>query len=53
MAVIEQQGAAKGRPGGTGGDRFSMHTKRLLWVWGFLALPILFYTVIQIGRAHV
>lgn len=47
MAVSNQQGAAPGRPGGAIGDRLSMHTKRLLWVWGFLALPILFYSVIR------
>ncbi|MGV8938677.1 MAG: carbohydrate ABC transporter permease [Allorhizobium sp.] len=47
MAVSEQMGAAPGRPGGAFGDRLSMKTKRLLWVWGFLALPILFYMVIR------
>ncbi len=46
MAVIEQQGAAKGRPGGTVVTAFSMHQAPAL-VWGFLALPILFYTVIR------
>ncbi|CDZ68497.1 Binding-protein-dependent transport system inner membrane component [Neorhizobium galegae bv. orientalis] len=51
MAAIEQQGAASGRPGGPGGtsfgDRFSMRTRRLVWVWSFLALPILFYAIIR------
>ena len=28
-------------------DRLSMRTRRLIWVWGFLALPILFYSVIR------
>lgn len=28
-------------------DRFSMHTRRLIWVWVFLALPMLFYCVIR------
>lgn len=50
MAAIEHKGAASGRPvgsptGSSGG--LSMRTKRLLWVWGFLAVPILFYTVIR------
>ena len=25
----------------------SMHTRRLFWVWGFLAIPVLFYSVIR------
>ncbi|WP_024709189.1 sugar ABC transporter permease [Martelella sp. AD-3] len=42
------KGAAAGRPEGGGfADRFSMHTKRLVWVWTFLALPVLFYSVIR------
>ncbi|WP_176084040.1 sugar ABC transporter permease [Martelella sp. HB161492] len=42
------KGAAAGRPGGTAfSDRFSMHTKRLVWVWSFLALPVLFYAIIR------
>lgn len=28
-------------------DRLSMKTRRLIWVWSFLALPILFYSVIR------
>ncbi|PHP28233.1 carbohydrate ABC transporter permease [Limimaricola cinnabarinus] len=31
----------------SGGARLSMRTRRALWVWGFLALPILFYSVIR------
>jgi len=45
MAAIEQQGAASGRPSSGGG--LSMRTKRLLWVWSFLAVPILFYAIIR------
>lgn len=50
MAAIEQQGAASGRPGGSqisSGGGLSMRTKRLLWVWSFLAVPILFYAIIR------
>lgn len=28
-------------------DRLSMKTRRLIWVWSFLALPIIFYSVIR------
>lgn len=28
-------------------DRFSMRTRRLLWVWSFLALPVVFYAGIR------
>ncbi len=28
-------------------DRLSMRTRRLIWVWSFLALPILFYSIIR------
>lgn len=28
-------------------DRLSMKTRRLIWVWSFLALPVLFYSVIR------
>ncbi|PWK76806.1 carbohydrate ABC transporter membrane protein 1 (CUT1 family) [Aminobacter sp. AP02] len=45
--TADQQGAAVSRPGGTFWDRRSMRTKRLVWVWSFLALPILFYSVIR------
>jgi multiple sugar transport system permease protein len=45
--TADQQGAALSRPGGTFWDRRSMRTKRLVWVWSFLALPILFYSVIR------
>jgi len=31
----------------TGAPRLSMRTRRALWVWGFLALPLLFYGVIR------
>lgn len=36
-------GAAKGRLW----DRFSISTKRVIWAWTFLALPILFYAGIR------
>lgn len=45
MAAVEQQGAAPGRP--NSGSGLSMRTKRLLWVWSFLAVPILFYAIIR------
>ena len=52
MPVQSETGAATSRPherpeGGGFSDRFSMHTKRLIWVWTFLALPVLFYSVIR------
>lgn len=51
MDTDNLQGAASGRPGGTAAampaDPLSMRTKRLLWVWGFLAMPVLFYAVIR------
>ncbi|MCT8991508.1 sugar ABC transporter permease [Chelativorans sp. SCAU2101] len=28
-------------------DRFSIRTKRVIWAWGFLALPIVFYVTIR------
>lgn len=28
-------------------DRLSMKTRRLIWVWSFLALPVIFYSVIR------
>lgn len=31
----------------TGWPRLKMRTKRLIWVWSFLALPVLFYSVIR------
>lgn len=34
-------------PAGTGAPRLSMRTRRALWVWGFLALPVVFYSVIR------
>lgn len=34
-------------PGARLADRLSMKTRRLIWVWSFLALPILFYSVIR------
>ncbi|WP_319496059.1 sugar ABC transporter permease [uncultured Cohaesibacter sp.] len=46
--VQTSKGAAQGRPEGGGfTDRFSMRTKRLFWVWTFLALPVLFYSIIR------
>lgn len=30
-----------------GWDGLNLSTKRVIWAWGFLALPILFYTVIR------
>ncbi|KAJ34474.1 ABC transporter permease, partial [Agrobacterium tumefaciens] len=47
MTATYQQGAVSGRPGGSFGDRLSMRTKRLLWIWSFLAIPILFYSIIR------
>nr|WP_272211588.1 sugar ABC transporter permease [Marinicella sp. W31]MDC2877484.1 sugar ABC transporter permease [Marinicella sp. W31] len=48
LQVENTNGAASGRPKGGGfADRFSMHTKRLAWIWTFLALPVLFYSVIR------
>lgn len=56
MPVQSETGAATSRPqggpherpeGGGFSDRFSMHTKRLIWIWTFLALPVLFYSVIR------
>ena len=43
----EGGGAVRGRPGGSVFDRLPMRIKRLIWVWSFLALPIVFYTVIR------
>lgn len=46
--IIDNEGAASGRPDGSPFfDRLSMRTRRLLWVWAFLALPVLFYAVIR------
>lgn len=47
MAAIDQDGVANGRPGGSLRDRLPMRTKRLIWIWSFLAIPILFYSVIR------
>ena len=48
MSVTTAEGqAAASRTGGSFWDRRSMRTKRLVWVWSFLALPILFYSVIR------
>jgi len=33
--------------GGLRANRLSMHTRRLIWVWLFLAVPILFYAIIR------
>ncbi|MFK4824312.1 carbohydrate ABC transporter permease [Paenochrobactrum sp. BZR 588] len=35
------------RPDDTFWNRFPMRVRRLIWVWSFLALPILFYSVIR------
>ncbi|MBA8850018.1 multiple sugar transport system permease protein [Ochrobactrum intermedium] len=40
-------GTAKEPSGNRLTDRLSMRTRRLIWVWSFLALPILFYSVIR------
>lgn len=54
MASMANQGAPERRPGipGTPGGQprgrgLSMRTRQLFWVWGFLALPVLFYGVIR------
>lgn len=44
---VNTEGAVANRPTGPVWDRLSMKTKRLIWVWSFLALPILFYSVIR------
>lgn len=44
---VNTEGAAASRPTGPVWDRLSMKTKRLIWVWSFLALPIVFYSVIR------
>lgn len=47
-AVQAKTGVADGHPdGGRHGVRVSMRTRRLLWVWSFLALPVLFYGIIR------
>ncbi len=43
MSVIANQEAA---PGGLW-SRMSLGQKQLIWAWGFLAVPLLFYTVIR------
>lgn len=45
--TAETGGAGKGPSGNRLTDRLSMRTRRLIWVWSFLALPILFYSVIR------
>ncbi|MCF7673273.1 sugar ABC transporter permease [Bacillus subtilis] len=35
------------RSGDTFWNRLPMRTRRLIWVWSFLSIPILFYTVIR------
>jgi multiple sugar transport system permease protein len=53
MTITVEAGTAE--TGGTGKepsgnrltDRLSMRTRRLIWIWSFLALPILFYSVIR------
>lgn len=41
--------AGQESPAGNAGlwDRFSIRTKRVIWAWGFLALPIVFYVGIR------
>lgn len=50
-AAGNPNGAASGRStmreSGSMWDRLSMRTKQLIWVWAFLALPIIFYSVIR------
>ncbi|WP_374788584.1 carbohydrate ABC transporter permease [Brucella oryzae] len=45
--TAETGGRANGPSGNRLTDRLSMRTRRLIWVWSFLALPILFYSVIR------
>ncbi len=45
--TAETGGTGKGPSGNRLTDRLSMRTRRLIWVWSFLALPILFYSVIR------
>lgn len=45
--AAETGGVGKGPAGNRLADRLSMRTRRLIWVWSFLALPILFYSVIR------
>src|SRR5690606_3718738 len=45
--TAETGGRANGPSGNRLADRLSMRTRRLIWVWSFLALPILFYSVIR------
>lgn len=46
-APAKTEGTASSRPAGSFWDRLTMRQKRLVWVWTFLALPILFYSVIR------
>ncbi|WP_434063667.1 carbohydrate ABC transporter permease [Ochrobactrum quorumnocens] len=45
--TAEPDHTARGPFGSRLTDRLSMKTRRLIWVWSFLALPILFYSVIR------
>ncbi|MDH7792234.1 sugar ABC transporter permease [Ochrobactrum sp. AN78] len=48
MTMTAEPGHTARRPFGSRlTDRLSMKTRRLIWVWSFLALPILFYSVIR------
>jgi multiple sugar transport system permease protein len=38
---------ADGAAGRRAWDRLSMHQKKVVWAWGFLALPVLFYAGIR------
>ena len=42
-----ENGVAKGHPDRSFLERLPMRTRRLIWVWSFLALPILFYAAIR------
>lgn len=46
-APANRDGTASRRPTASLWDRLSMRHKRLIWVWTFLALPILFYCIIR------
>src|SRR6478609_6881401 len=46
-APAKRDGTASRRPTTSLWDRLSMRHKRLIWVWTFLALPILFYCIIR------
>jgi multiple sugar transport system permease protein len=45
VAVAEQHDGATGI--GRAWNRLTIHQKQVVWAWGFLAVPILFYVVIR------